>query len=112
MSGHEQEIADNRKLWDAWTAIHTRGSFYDVQRFRDDPGDVRIASWERAEVGYRLGVHHMRHPQVGDLYLYRHRLNAPYPGGDHVLMYRAEPGSDSAKALEELRSLKPTPALG
>ena len=52
--------------------------------------------WDRAEVGYRLGIHHMRHPQVGDLYLYRHRLNAPYPGGDHVIMYRAEPGSDSA----------------
>ncbi len=60
--------------------------------------------WVRAEVGYRLGIHHMRHPQVGDLYLYRHRLNAPYPGGDHVLMYRAEPGSDSARALEQLRS--------
>ena len=61
--------------------------------------------WGRAEVGYRLGIHHMRHPRVGDLYLYRHRLNAPYPGGDHVLMYRAEPGSDSARALEELRAL-------
>ena len=61
--------------------------------------------WDRAEVGYRLGIHHMRHPQVGELYLHRHRLNAPYPGGDHVLMYRAEPGSPSAMALEELRSL-------
>ena len=61
--------------------------------------------WDRAEVGYRLGIQHMRHPQVGELYLCRHRLNAPYPGGDHVLMYRAEPGSPSAMALEELRSL-------
>jgi transcriptional regulator with XRE-family HTH domain len=61
--------------------------------------------WSRAEVGYRLGIHHLRHPLVGDLYLYRHRLNAPYPGGDHVVMYRAEPGSDSARALEELRAL-------
>src|SRR6516225_8474907 len=61
--------------------------------------------WSRAEVGYSLGIHHLRHPLVGDLYLYRHRLNAPYPGGDHVVMYRAEPGSDSARALEELRSL-------
>lgn len=51
MSGHEHEIADNRKLWDAWTAIHTAGSFYDVKRFRDDPDDVRIAPWEHAEVG-------------------------------------------------------------
>ncbi len=61
--------------------------------------------WDRAEVGYRLGFHHLRHPQVGELFLYRHRLNAPYPGGDHVLAYRAEPGSDSARALEELRAL-------
>jgi transcriptional regulator with XRE-family HTH domain len=61
--------------------------------------------WGRADVGYRLGVHHMRHPQVGDLFLYRYRLNAPYPGGDHVIMFRAEPGSDSARALEVLRSL-------
>jgi transcriptional regulator with XRE-family HTH domain len=61
--------------------------------------------WSRAEVGYHFGIHHMRHPLVGDIYLYRHRLNAAYPGGDHVLMYRAEPGSDSARALEELRSL-------
>jgi transcriptional regulator with XRE-family HTH domain len=76
--------------------------------------------WGRADVGDRLGIHHMRHPQVGDLYLYRHRLDAPYPGGDHILMYRAEPGSDSARALEELRSLasarenttRPEPALG
>jgi transcriptional regulator with XRE-family HTH domain len=66
--------------------------------------------WSRAEVGYRLGIHHLRHPLVGDLYLYRHRLNAPYPGGDHVVMYRAEPGSDSARALEELRALSGAPA--
>jgi SAM-dependent methyltransferase len=51
MSDHGAEIADNRKLWDAWTPIHTSSSFYDVQRFRDDPADVRIAAWERDEVG-------------------------------------------------------------
>ena len=74
-------------------------------RFRD--------LWERAEVGDRLGIHHMRHPEVGDLYLYRNRLDAPYFGGDHVLMYRAEPGSESAKALEKLRSLAGiVPVLG
>lgn len=51
MSGYEHELADNRRLWDAWTAIHTTGDFYDVRRFRDDPGDVRIEAWEREEVG-------------------------------------------------------------
>jgi SAM-dependent methyltransferase len=55
MSDHAPEIADNRKLWDAWTPIHTSGSFYDVQRFRDDPRDVRIPPWERAEVGEVAG---------------------------------------------------------
>ena len=46
-----RELVDNRKLWDAWTAVHTTGAFYDVQRFRDDATDVRIEPWERAEVG-------------------------------------------------------------
>ncbi len=48
---HDDEIADNRKLWDAWTPIHTAGDFYDVARFRDVPDDVRIEPWEREEVG-------------------------------------------------------------
>jgi hypothetical protein len=56
-------------------------------------------------VGYHLELRHLRHPLVGDLYLHTHRLNAPYAGGDHVVMFRADPGSDSARALEELRSL-------
>jgi hypothetical protein len=55
-------------------------------------------------VGYRIGVLHMRHPKVGDLYLHRFRLNIPHSGGQHVLIYRADPGSDSARALEALRS--------
>jgi transcriptional regulator with XRE-family HTH domain len=60
--------------------------------------------WARADVGYRPGVMHMRHPQVGELWLRPHRLNIPHSGGQHVLIYRAEPGSDSANALEALRS--------
>ncbi|MEA2521719.1 MAG: hypothetical protein QOI81_1365 [Actinomycetota bacterium] len=46
-----QEFADNRRLWDAWTAIHTAGEFYDVERFRADATDNRIDPWEQAEVG-------------------------------------------------------------
>jgi hypothetical protein len=64
--------------------------------------------WARANVGYRLGVLHLRHPRVGDLYLSRNQLNVPHvphAAGQHVLFYRAEPGSPSARALEELRSL-------
>jgi transcriptional regulator with XRE-family HTH domain len=94
------------------------GSCLDDPRMRALIAELSAASarfrelWGRAGVGYRLGIHHMRHPQVGDLYLYRNRLNAPYPGGQHVLLYRAEPGSDSARALEALRSLSGTPAHG
>jgi transcriptional regulator with XRE-family HTH domain len=61
--------------------------------------------WARADVGYRTGVIHIRHPEVGDLYLHRNRFNIPHSGGQHLLTYRAEPGSDSAAALEVLRSL-------
>jgi transcriptional regulator with XRE-family HTH domain len=64
--------------------------------------------WARANVGYRLGVMHLRHPLVGDLYLCRNQLivpHVPHAVGQHVLMYRAESGSDSARALEKLRSL-------
>ncbi len=81
--------------------------------------------WARADVGYRWGIFHMRHPQVGELFLYRNQLNVPHvpnSGGQHLLVYRAESGSDSARALEELRSLssasppgtttRPEPALG
>ena len=46
-----REFAENRKLWDAWTAIHTQGTFYDVDRFRTDPADNRIQPWEQDEVG-------------------------------------------------------------
>jgi transcriptional regulator with XRE-family HTH domain len=103
--------------WDEATEIaisglrELSGAYPTDPRMREFIAELSNASerfrevWNRADVGYRLGVHHMRHPEVGDLYLYRHRLNAPYPGGDHVLMYRAEPGSDSAKALERLRTL-------
>jgi transcriptional regulator with XRE-family HTH domain len=59
--------------------------------------------WAKADVGYRPGVIHMRHPVVGDLHLYRNRFNIPHSGGQHLLTYRAQPGSPSAAALEELR---------
>lgn len=61
--------------------------------------------WGHARVGYRDGILHIRHPRVGDLHLIRNRLNAPRPGGDHVIVYYADPGTASALALEELRRL-------
>jgi hypothetical protein len=67
----------------------------DSQRFRE--------LWSRADVGYSTGLVHMRHEQGGDLDLYRRRLTVPHSGGQHLVIYFAEPGSESAKALEALR---------
>ena len=67
------------------------------QRFRE--------LWARADVGYRTGTIHVRHPHVGDLQLRRNRLSVPHSGGQHLIIYHAEPGSQSARALKELQSL-------
>ena len=66
------------------------------QRFRE--------LWARGDVGYRTGTIHMRHPGVGEIHLLRNRLSVPRRGGQHLLIYYAEPGSQSARAVEELRS--------
>jgi hypothetical protein len=57
--------------------------------------------WARADVGYRTGILHMRHPLAGDLYLRRTRLSVPDSDAD-MFIYHPEPGSDSAKALAAL----------
>ena len=103
--------------WDEATDVAVSGL---REAAASDPDDPRLQSmidelsdlsirfrelWARAEVGYRLGVIHMRHPEVGDLYLHRNRFNIPHSGGQHLLIYRAQPGSESAHALEVLRSL-------
>jgi hypothetical protein len=59
--------------------------------------------WARADVGYRAGIAHFRHPVVGDLHLRRNRLSVPHSGGQHLIVFHADPGSPSAEALEKLR---------
>jgi SAM-dependent methyltransferase len=44
-------LNENRRLWNEWTAIHTRSEFYDVESFVDGTRPVRIEPWEQAEVG-------------------------------------------------------------
>jgi transcriptional regulator with XRE-family HTH domain len=103
--------------WDEATDVAVSGLREAAGIDPDDPGlralvdELSSASarfkemWARADVGYRTGVIHMRHPDVGDLYLHRNRFNIPHSGGQHLLTYRADPGSDSAAKLEALRSL-------
>lgn len=44
-------LRSNRKLWDAWTKINVASAFYDVASFRDGDRPVRLADYEREEVG-------------------------------------------------------------
>ena len=94
-----------------------------VSEFREvagtDHGDPRLCAlidelsahsprfrelWARADVGYRTGPMHFRHPQLGELHLHRTRLRVPHSNGQHLLVYHAEPGSESARALDALRA--------
>jgi transcriptional regulator with XRE-family HTH domain len=103
--------------WDEATDIAVSGLREVAGAAPDDPRMRRMIEelssaserfrelWVRADVGYRPGITHLRHPQVGELYLHRNRLHVPHSGGQHVIIFRADPGSDSDKALDALRSL-------
>ena len=104
--------------WDEATDVavsglrEVAGSAPDDVRMRALIDELSAASarfrelWARADVGYRAGITHMRHPRVGDLHLHRHRLSVPHSGGQHLIIFRAEPGSPSAKALQALRPVQ------
>jgi SAM-dependent methyltransferase len=47
----DEALRSNRELWDAWTKIHVASAFYDVASFRNGERPIRIADYERAEVG-------------------------------------------------------------
>lgn len=65
--------------------------------------------WARAEVGYRSdGTSHLRHPQVGELRLRKEKLDIARTDGMQLVIYHAEPGSETAQALALLGSLTAT----
>ncbi len=45
----EASFAANRSLWEAWTAVHAAGDFYDLAGFRE--GGVRLRPYEIEMVG-------------------------------------------------------------
>jgi transcriptional regulator with XRE-family HTH domain len=106
--------------WDEATALAV-GGLREISA--DDPDDPRLLAlvdelssrsqrfkqlWERADVGYTKGINHMRHPDVGDLYLTRSKLDLPHSGGQHILTFHAPPDSTSARALDQLRASLPS----
>jgi SAM-dependent methyltransferase len=46
---HAESYEANRRLWEAWTAVHADGEFYDLEGFR--AGGVRLRDDEIAAVG-------------------------------------------------------------
>ncbi|MET9879508.1 helix-turn-helix domain-containing protein [Actinacidiphila glaucinigra] len=86
-----------------------------------DPGDPRLAAlvgelslkserfrklWARHDVHRREGaLARMRHPQVGDMDLYREKLSIDGAEGQVLVVYHAEPGSEAARSLALLGSL-------
>ncbi len=83
----------------------------------DDPriaqlvGQLSLASepfsrlWARHDVrALAGGAVTMNHPEVGQLELWREKLPVGDTGGQLLVIYHAEPGSDSASALERLVS--------
>jgi hypothetical protein len=84
----------------------------------DDPrtaqlvGELSLASepfrrlWARHDVKPLVGVaNRLRHPQVGMLELRLEKLAIGDSGGQLLVIYHAEPGSDSARSLALLGSL-------
>ena len=47
----DDPLGSNRKLWDAWTKINVASAFYDVASFRNGDRPIRLADYEREEVG-------------------------------------------------------------
>lgn len=105
--------------WDEATALAVGGL---RELSADDPGDPRLLAlidelsssserfrtlWEQADVGYTKGITHMRHPDVGDIYMSRTKLDLPHSGGQHILTYHAAPDSASTCALDQLRASLP-----
>jgi hypothetical protein len=87
----------------------------------DDPrvaqlvGELSLGSerfrqlWARHDVKPLAGAPvRMRHPQVGMLELGREKLAIGDSGGQLLVIYHAEPGSDSARSLALLGSLTAT----
>jgi transcriptional regulator with XRE-family HTH domain len=102
--------------WDFAAAMTVRGL---RQGSADDPDDPRLLAliselssaserfrqlWEQADVGYTKGITHLRHPEVGDLYLTRTQLDLTNSPGQYIVTWHAPANSASAHALDQLRA--------
>ena len=101
--------------WDEANALAVRGL---RQGSADDPDNPRLLGlisellsgserfkklWEQADVGYPKGISHMRHAEVGDLYLTRTQLDLAQSPGQYIITLHAPANSASTRALHQLR---------
>ena len=49
MTDRQRSFEANRRLWDAWTDLHERSEFYDLDGFRK--GGIRLRDYEIEEIG-------------------------------------------------------------
>jgi SAM-dependent methyltransferase len=47
----DEHLEANRELWDAWTRINAASRFYDVASFKTGEDGIRLADYERQEIG-------------------------------------------------------------
>ena len=109
--------------WDDATAVAVRGL---RALSADDPDDPRLRAlvselssaserfkqlWEHADVGYPKGIIHIRHPEVGDLYLTRTQLDLAQSPGQYLLTLHAPANSASMFALDQLRASLPSDSV-
>jgi transcriptional regulator with XRE-family HTH domain len=85
------------------------GAVSDDRRIAQLVGELSLASepfrqlWARHDVKALAGAPvRMHHPEVGPLVLRREKLPIGDSGGQLLVMYHAEPGSESARALASL----------
>jgi transcriptional regulator with XRE-family HTH domain len=93
------------------------GTDVDDPRIAQLVGELSLASepfrrlWARHDVKALAGAPaRLRHPQVGMLELRREKLPIGDTGGQLLVIYHAEPGSDSARSIALLGSLAATAA--
>ncbi|HTW00699.1 MAG TPA: helix-turn-helix transcriptional regulator [Streptosporangiaceae bacterium] len=117
----DQEARDLYPDWEQATAAIVASFRASLGGDVDDPsiaqlvGELSLASerfrqlWARHDVRALSGApERMRHPQVGMLELRREKLPVPDSGGQILVIYHAEAGSESARSLALLGSLAAT----
>ncbi|MGA5305717.1 helix-turn-helix domain-containing protein [Nucisporomicrobium flavum] len=117
----DEDVRDEIPDWDQAIAGMVASFRASIGTDVDDPrtaqlvGELSLASepfrrlWARHDVKPLAGAPmRLLHPQVGMLHLRREKLPIGDSGGQLLVIYHAEPGSDSARALALLGSLAAT----